>query len=235
MANRPGGETAKRPLHFIWLADCSGSMKGPKIQTLNVAIHEAIPHMRSNAAQNPHAQVLVRAIRFATGAQWHIRNPTPVDDFKWLDLTADGYTCMGEALTMVADVLQPPLMENRAFPPVLALVTDGQPTDDFNAGLKAVLSRPWGQKAVRVAIGIGEDVDYEVLEKFIGNPEIRPLQANNPESLVQYIRWVSTEVLKSASTPATGKPPTPAAAAAPGPRTAIPGPPAVNMNAPDDW
>ena len=26
MAKRPGGELATRPLHFIWIADCSGSM-----------------------------------------------------------------------------------------------------------------------------------------------------------------------------------------------------------------
>ena len=28
MAKRPGGELATRPLHFIWIADCSGSMSG---------------------------------------------------------------------------------------------------------------------------------------------------------------------------------------------------------------
>ena len=26
ISKRPGGELASRPLHFIWLADCSGSM-----------------------------------------------------------------------------------------------------------------------------------------------------------------------------------------------------------------
>jgi len=26
MSMRPGGELATRPLHFIWMADCSGSM-----------------------------------------------------------------------------------------------------------------------------------------------------------------------------------------------------------------
>ena len=33
MGKRPGGELATRPLHFIWIADCSGSMSGEKIQT----------------------------------------------------------------------------------------------------------------------------------------------------------------------------------------------------------
>jgi hypothetical protein len=38
---------------------------------------------------------------------------------------------------------------------------------------------------------------------FIGHPEIKPLQANNPEALVRHIKWVSTAVLKSASSPAS--------------------------------
>ncbi len=42
-----------------------------------------------------------------------------------------------------------------------------------------------------------------MLKKFIANPELRPLQANNPEALTKYIRWVSTAVLKSASSPAS--------------------------------
>jgi len=61
------------------------------------------------------------------------------------------------------------------------------------------MKEPWGKKAVRIAIAIGEDADYETLQKFIGHPELKPLQANNPEALVRHIKWVSTAVLKSAS------------------------------------
>ena len=35
---RPGGELASRPLHFFWIVDCSGSMYGEKIGTINHAI-----------------------------------------------------------------------------------------------------------------------------------------------------------------------------------------------------
>jgi len=82
-------------------------------------------------------------------------------------------------------------------------VSDGQPTDDFNDGLNTLMSKPWGRKSVRIGIGIGQDADLEVLQKFIGNPEIRPLQANNAEDLVKYIRWASTVVLQAASAPAS--------------------------------
>lgn len=41
------------------------------------------------------------------------------------------------------------------------------------------------------------------MKKFIGHPELQPLQANNPEALVRHIKWVSTAVLKAASLPAS--------------------------------
>lgn len=201
---RPGGEMATRPLHFIWITDCSGSMSvDGKMQALNNAIRETIPHMKDVADENPNAEVLVRAIKFSSGAQWHISQPTKVEDFVWNDLIASGVTDLGKALSMVAEELKIPPMTDRALPPVLVLLSDGQPTDNYMGGLEALMLQNWGKKAVRIAIAIGEDADIEVLQKFIGNNEIKPLQANNPEALVKYIKWVSTVVLKSASSPAS--------------------------------
>jgi uncharacterized protein YegL len=193
---------ASRPLHFIWIADCSGSMAADgKIQALNNAIREAIPHMRKVADENVNAQVLVRALKFSTGAQWHVSQPTPVENFEWSDLAADGTTDLGKALSMVAAQLKMPPMEARALPPVLALISDGQPTDDYAKGLQELMNEPWGKKAVRMAIAMGEDANSEVLQKFIGSTELQPLHANNPEALVRQIRWLSTAVLKAASSP----------------------------------
>lgn len=201
---RPGGELATRPLHFIWIADCSGSMATDgKIQALNTAIREAIPHMQKVADENPNAQVLVRAIKFSNGAQWHISQPVDVESFQWADLSAEGVTDMGKALSMVADQLKIPPMTDRALPPVLVLISDGQPTDNFDRGLEDLLAQPWGKKAVRVAISIGKDADNDVLQEFIAHPELKPLRADSPESLVKHIKWVSTAVLKSASAPAS--------------------------------
>jgi len=204
MANRPGGELAKRPLHFFWLADCSGSMSvDGKVQSLNTAISDAIPHMRQVASENPNAEILVRALRFSSGAQWHVAQPTPIESFVWQPLVAEGATDLGYALTMLAAQLKMPPMPQRALPPVVVLVSDGFPTDDFATGLAALMNEPWGKKAVRVAVAIGQDADTSVLERFIGNPEIKPVRANNPEQLTRFIRWASTAVLKSASAPAS--------------------------------
>lgn len=230
LLKRPGGELASRPLHFIWITDCSGSMSGEKIQQLNFAIRESIPHMRLVADENPNADVLVRALKFSNGAQWHIAQATKVANFEWLDLKADGLTDMGKALKMVAEQLKMPPMSERALPPVLVLVSDGQPTDDFDEGLQALLALPWGKKAVKIAIAIGEDADTEVLQQFMGsNSELKPLQANNAEQLVNYIKWASTAVLKAASSPASQTAPLPQGVNVP-----VPTPPTANINSADD-
>jgi len=208
MGKLPGGELATRPLHFIFICDCSGSMGvDGKIQSLNNAIREAIPHMQKVADENPYADVLIRSLSFAVGAQWHISQPTKVKDLKWTDLIADGdRTDMGYALKMISEQLKVPPMNSKALPPVLVLISDGQPTDNYLAGIDEIKTLPWGKRAIRISIAIGADADKDMLRKFIGNAEIDVLEANNPESLIKHIRWVSTAVLKSASSPASQSP-----------------------------
>ena len=54
MTDRLGGTVARRPLHFIWMLDVSGSMAHDgKIQALNNAIAETIPLLAEDAATNP--------------------------------------------------------------------------------------------------------------------------------------------------------------------------------------
>jgi uncharacterized protein YegL len=231
MSALPGGPMASRPLHFIWILDCSGSMAGEKIQQLNFAIREALPAMQDTATENPNAQVLVRAVTFSDGARWHAGTPTPVADFKWTDVTPGGVTDMGTALALVAEQLKIPPMTDRALPPVLVLISDGGATDDFSAGLKALMAEPWGKRAVRLAIAVGRDADYDVLTKFIGTGELKPLQANNATALVGFIKWASTAVLKAASSPAS----TPTVTAVGGANVPIPTLPQGDPAVADVW
>ncbi|WP_189968294.1 tellurium resistance protein [Streptomyces avidinii] len=193
-----------RPVHFIWLIDCSYSMQGEKIGQLNYAIREAVPEMLSVAQDNPAAQLLLRTMTFSTTARWHHKDPVPVEQFTWQDVQVDGMTNLGEALQLAARELDTPPMPQRALKPVLALVSDGVPTDDWKAGLRAVDATPWGRKAVRVAIAIGADADRNVLQEFLGNPELQPLDANSPKQLAAAIRWASTAAVKAASQPVAG-------------------------------
>lgn len=191
---RPGGELASRPLHFFWIVDCSGSMYSEgKIGTVNNAIQECIPEMRSEADNNPNAQLLVRALQFSSGASWITANPVAIEDYSWEPLEANGLTDMGKAFELLAAQLEIPPMPARALPPVIVLLSDGQPTDNYKAGLAKLQALPWFKKAVKIAISIGQDADDDVLFEFTGNKELI-LQANNPTALVEMIKWASTTV-----------------------------------------
>nr|WP_319580362.1 hypothetical protein [uncultured Methanospirillum sp.] len=196
----PGGQLASRPLHFFWVCDVSASMRGRgKIEQLNYAIRESLPQMREVANQNPNAQVFVRTLAFGCGAKWINANIIPIDQYFWTDLVANGVTDMGEALRLIAEELKVPPMPKRALPPVIVLISDGHPTDDFDKGLQALMSQEWGKRAIRIAISIGADADSDVLRRFIGNDEVDLLNASNPQQLINYIKWASTEVLQYAS------------------------------------
>lgn len=201
MGERPGTAVAQRPLHFFVLADCSGSMAADgKMQALNTAMRETIPHLLDVARQNPHARLMMRVLAFSTGARWHVGEAVNVEDFTWDDLEAGGYTDLGAALTELAAQLTSPPMEERAVPPAIILVSDGLPTDDWRGGLDRLVAQPWGQRSIRMAIGIGRDADQEVLRAFSGRPDSAPLNASNPEQLVRLIRWASTHAGRVAST-----------------------------------
>lgn len=191
-----GGPMARRQLHFIWILDVSGSMRADgKIQALNVAISEALPSLRAAADGNMSADVMVRAATFSTGAQWHSPEPTPVRDFRWRPVEAGGFTDMGAALSLVAEGLKVPPMPERGLSPVLVLVSDGQPTDNFDDGLRRLLKTTWGSRAIRLAIAIGRDADQGVLQTFIGHDSGQsPVLANNPDAIIAAIRWASTAV-----------------------------------------
>ena len=81
-----GWRHLRRPLHFIILADCSWGMKGEKIQALNYAIADMMPHLADWERDQEQAQVFVRAVAFATEPRWHIPDPSPVASLRWKPL-----------------------------------------------------------------------------------------------------------------------------------------------------
>jgi uncharacterized protein YegL len=202
--SRPGSALAQRPLHFFVVADCSGSMAADgRMQALNHAMRETIPHLADVAEANPHARVLVRVLAFSTGARWHVPEPTPIEDFVWTDLEAGGLTDLGEALRELTAQLTSPPMEERALPPAIVLVSDGMPTDEYQPAFAALLEEPWGARSIRLAVGIGRDADHATLSEFCSSREHGPVTANNPEQLAHMLRWASVHASRAASIPTT--------------------------------
>ena len=200
-----GAGVTRRELNFILAVDCSGSMTGEKMASLNYAMRSTLPAMREAARDNPETRVLIRVVSFSTGAAWQTTAAVPVEDYAWTDLEAGGETATGAALREVAAMLTPEVLAARQLPPIIVLISDGQPTDDFEAGLDALRHAPFGAKSVRIAIAIGGDADLDTLKTFVGNDAFAPLQANTAEELVNRIKWATTTPVKAVSRPSVGQ------------------------------
>ncbi|MFD7838833.1 protein kinase [Streptomyces sp. NPDC059761] len=186
----PGGPMSRMPLHFIWLLDCSHSMSlNGKITAVNYAVRETIATMRWHANDNPGKALMVRALTFNSGARWHIEEPWDIHQMAWRDVDAYGDRDMGAAFRLAARALHIPPMPQWAWQVVLALVSDGQPTDDWRSGLRELDASPWGRHAARVAVAVGADADRSVLKEFLADDELQPLDTFAPEQLARSIRW----------------------------------------------
>jgi uncharacterized protein YegL len=196
----PGGGVARRPLHFIVMADCSGSMKGENMQALNFALKSMLPHLISWERDQLQAQLLIRILGFATVPRWHVPDPTPVLELgaHWRDLeyVPRGLTNMGAAFRIVADVLGTDKLERRALRPAILLVTDGRPTDPpgaFEQGLDELLSTPAGRSSLRLAVAIGRDANSGPLNRF-RTPDASVLVADTIDDIVDRLVTASIAV-----------------------------------------
>jgi len=198
----PEGTVAQRPLQFFWIADYSGSMSGKKIATLNQAIREALPAVRSAVAAHPEVAIMMRCIKFSDSADWHVGPaPVAVEQFVWPELSTAGGTSTAQALRLLASELTLEKMDKhatrgRGFPPVCILVSDGyctDPPEEYEAAIAEIVKLPWGKRAVRLAIAVGDPADYDENEllKFVSHSEIGVLKADTPQKLVNYIKWAS--------------------------------------------
>jgi len=199
-------EVAKRPLHFFWIVDGSGSMTGRKIATLNQAIREVLPDIQKITANHPEVQVWMRAIKFSNEAEWHVGpQAVELENFVWSELATQGCTGTAQAIRLLAGELDIEKMPPRGFPPVCILISDGFCTDAneiYDEALAALEAMPWGRRAVRLAIAIGSDeseYDEQQLLKFVNHKDVGLLKAHNPSDLIKYIKWASTAATVGAS------------------------------------
>lgn len=199
------GTITQRPLQFFWLADHSGSMSGKKIAILNQAIREALQPVRDAVANHPEVAIMMRAIKFSDSANWHVGPaPVPVVQFVWPELTVSGGTCTAQALRLLAGELTMEKMPRRGYPPVCILVSDGfstDPPEEYEAAIAEIVKQPWGKRAVRLAIAVGDPADYDENEllKFVSHSEVGVLKADTPQKLINYIRWASVAATVGAS------------------------------------
>lgn len=183
-----------RPLPVIILADVSGSMiANGKIEVLNNAISEMIATFAEE--DDSRAEIQVAIITFgAEGAKLHLPL-APASKTKWTAMAAAGTTPMGKAFTIAQQLIEDPqIIPPRAYRPTLVLISDGEPTDDWQSPLAALLASKRASKATRFAMGIGEDANVETLKAFLGEAEGHVFAAHEAREIKKFFHWVTMSV-----------------------------------------
>ena len=165
----------RRKMTLFFVIDTSGSMVGSKIGSVNDAIENVLPMIGEISDENPDAEINVAALEFSTGTRWLYDEPKDAKEFIWQKVDADGLTSLGEAcqelnkkLSRNGGFMSSP---SGCFAPAIILLSDGGPTDNFQAGLAQLQGNSWFKSAIKVAIAIGDDADKNVLKDFTGSLE----------------------------------------------------------------
>jgi len=185
------GEIVKKKLVLFFLIDVSGSMAGKKIGAVNTAIEEVIPELRGIGGSD--AEVEMAVLTFSTDVQWLYQSTISVNDFQWKRVAAGGVTNIGDAFEALNEKMSKSAFLNApsgALAPAIFLMSDGQPTDEYEAPLAALKNNRWFKHALKVAVAIGDDADLAVLEEFTGAREA-VTRVHTPENLRKMIRFIS--------------------------------------------
>lgn len=189
-----------RTLPIFILADTSGSMRGEKINELNLSLREMLNALNNMDDIRGKFQLCV------IGFGGSVKEIQPLSDINGLtipELAASGNTPMGEAFDYVRTLIEDKsVVSSRSYAPTIVLISDGIPTDcsetiyknkDY-AGwepLMELLRAERSSKSQRLALGIGDDADIDMLREFIHNPDIPVIKAHDASGITKFFRWVT--------------------------------------------
>lgn len=198
-------EIPRKMCPVIFLLDTSGSMSGAPIGAVNDAIRNVLPELVSMNESNADNEIKIAVMTFDYDSKWiigenELMSPEDVQNV-WRDLDANGYTSMGAAFRALNEKLSVSngfmKRASGSVAPVLFLLSDGEPTDDYRAGLQVLQKNNWYKIAVRVAVGYG-DANDGILREFTGN-EGTVLHTNDTNELKNTIRFVAVTSSRVAS------------------------------------
>ena len=182
---------SRKSLVIFFMIDTSGSMKGAKIGELNTVMEELIPEIRRVGEAD--TEVKIAVLTFSSDVKWMYSEPIPIEEFEWVRLTASGVTSMGAAFKELSSRMSRNSFLNSpslSFAPVIFLMTDGYPSDDYQEGLQALSVNSWYKYGLKAALGIGNEANDEMLAEFTGSPDT-VVHAYSGNQLAQMIKIVA--------------------------------------------
>ncbi len=178
-------------LPIYLLLDCSGSMAGEPVAAMEMGLRALLADMRND----PQAleTVWLSIITFSSSAE-QVIPLTEISNFHPPPLVASGTTALGEAFQLLACCIQNEVRTTRPsqkgdWKPLVFLLTDGEPTDDWAELVRTFRER---RLATIIACGAGPDVNNATLRE-IGDQAVR-LKDTQPGTLGSFMKWVSASV-----------------------------------------
>jgi uncharacterized protein YegL len=181
--------------------DTSGSMQGQPIDFLNQGLSAFEKQLKNNSLAARRIEVGI--ITFGKGGVQLLQPFVPARHFTAPALEADGVTPMGEAVRMAIQALRTRKNEYRTngvqyYRPWLMLVTDGEPTDEWEQAASEAVREEREKRVSCFPIGVGDNVNVAKLGRFSTKP---PLMLNGLDFEELFV-WLSGSLGKvSASGP----------------------------------
>jgi len=180
-----------RRLPVYLLLDTSASMRGAPIE----AVQEGLQALLSALRRDPHAleTAYLSVITFGSKAQ-EVSPLVEVTAFNAPVIKASGTTSMGAALTLLSQAIERDLIRGTAerrgdWKPLVFLMTDGGPTDDWRRGKADLDKMPI---ATLVACAAGEHADTTVLREL--TEAVVTLDTADTSTIKSFFAWVSASV-----------------------------------------
>ncbi|MCB1225403.1 MAG: VWA domain-containing protein [Verrucomicrobiales bacterium] len=183
-----------RRLPVYLLIDCSESMIGGGIE----AVRSGLATMLSKLRTDPHALDTVHLSVITFDAEARVQVPmTPLLDFQQPVLNIKPGTALGGALTLLADRIEAEVQKTSHttkgdYRPLVLLLTDGQPNDNWKAALTRIGAQVRPRPANIYAIGCGVDVDYSVLQGI--TDVVLRMEDMGEESFGKLFVWLTASV-----------------------------------------
>lgn len=195
---------AKKSMVIFFLVDTSRSMEGSKLESLNKVMGDILPELIGVGEAGTDVKVAV--LSFSSGCEWITPEPVLIEEYqRWENLRAEGVTDLGEACEELSmklsrnSFLHSPSL---SYAPVIFLMTDGYPTDNYKKGFALLKKNRWFQYGLKIALAIGSNVDMEVLHEFTDDEEL-VLQACGADMLRKLVREIAVTSSKIGSTSMT--------------------------------
>ena len=163
-----------------------------RIEVLNQAVTDMIASF-AKEEQLEH-EFLVSVVTFGATVSIHLP-PTRASRVDWKPLAAAGETPMGEAIATAKRLIEDKeTTPSRAYRPVVVLVSDGKPTDRWEASLDCFIGSGRSTKCDRMALAIGTGTDEAMLEKFIAGTSNPLFHAADAKQILEAFQRVTMSV-----------------------------------------